>query len=220
MPLQLGQDFRKHHGTQTPPALATCFGQLPGTPATGRAVAPGQHRDAPKTRRLGHGGLEVAVGALGVCAAPGPLVVAPLEFVLRAALPTPRRSPRAIAVAPGARPSEKGTGTTLHAGSSPGHTVGPSSEESSTPDPSHQPSPAGLLPAKWCHTCLPDGQATHHTQRVTNRETTRLKCCTIPLPVKEKQLEKHGRKHNWRLLLWRGGRITPTRNQCWKHLGP
>lgn len=62
--------------------LPTCFGQFPGTPGTGRAVTPGQHRDAPKTCCLGHGGLQIAVGAVRVCAAPGPLLVGPPELCL------------------------------------------------------------------------------------------------------------------------------------------
>lgn len=104
-------ESQKHCTTQTHSVLTTCFGQLPGTPGTGCAVPPGQYRDAPKARCLGHGGLEIAVGAVRVCAAPGPLVVQPPEFVLRAALPTPRCSPRAISVAPVSRPSERCTGT-------------------------------------------------------------------------------------------------------------
>lgn len=99
--------------TQTHSVLTTCFGQLPGAPGTGCAVAPGQHRDAPKTCRLGHGGLEIAVGAIRVRAAPGPVVVRPLELILGAALSTPGCSPRAVSVAPGAQPSERCTVTAL-----------------------------------------------------------------------------------------------------------
>lgn len=128
------------------PRPSTCFGQPAGAPGAGRAVAPGQHRHAAQAGRPGHGGPQAAARAVGVGAAPGPLLLGPLEFGLRAALPAPARPRRAVSVAPGARPSEKRTGTALRAASS-GGPRGPSRESGLHETLLvNQPFPSSLLP--------------------------------------------------------------------------
>jgi len=78
---------------------AAVAGTVPSSSLAGAAgwwggcILQGFRRDSQRAGRLGHGGLEIAVGAVRVCAAPGPLMVRPLELILRAALSTPGCSP-------------------------------------------------------------------------------------------------------------------------------
>lgn len=193
----------------SPSARATCFGQPAGAPGAGRAVAPGQHRHAAQAGRPGHGGPQAAARAVGVGAAPGPLLLGPLEFGLRAALPAPARPRRAVSVAPGARPSEKRTGTALRSVSSGGQR-GPSREsrlhETLLVNPFHR---ACCLPNSHRH---PTGQAgdTSHVTCYT-QEKSPWQCHGAPLPVKEKQLENQGVPCNRKLVFASRGKVQSPR---------
>lgn len=86
--------------------LATCFRQFAGTSVTWWAISPCQDGYPTKTGCLCYGWLQISIWAVRVCAAPWPLVVCPLQFVLCAALSTARCLPNAVSVTP--------TGITKH----------------------------------------------------------------------------------------------------------
>ena len=80
--------------------LATCFRQFAGTSVTWRAISSCQDSYPTKTGCLCYGWLQISIWAVWICAAPWPLVVCPLQFILCTALPTARCLPRAVSVTP------------------------------------------------------------------------------------------------------------------------
>lgn len=80
--------------------LATCFRQFSGTSVAWWAIPSCQDSYPTKTGCLCYGWLQISIWAVWVCAAPWPLVVCPLQFVLCTALSTARCLPNAVSVAP------------------------------------------------------------------------------------------------------------------------